>query len=101
MSELPSADTILDHTPESLAAVDNTHPSAQVVNDPEPQLVPTAPNSQEVQNLTPNEIPVITQVEPHSEWQILRDHLRENPYDPERWNKLVDLAENNADLDQI
>lgn len=41
------------------------------------------------------------QQEPQSEWQVLREKLREHPQDPEGWNKLVDIAENAGDLEQI
>jgi hypothetical protein len=68
--------------------------------------VPTAPNSQEPANQAHYEIEPITAAMttddvPRSEWQILRDQLRENPHDPEGWNKLVEIAENNLDPEQI
>ncbi|KAH7918139.1 Suf-domain-containing protein [Leucogyrophana mollusca] len=39
--------------------------------------------------------------EPPSEWHVLRSKLREQPHDPEGWNRLVDLAENAGDTEQI
>jgi len=42
-----------------------------------------------------------TAKEPPSEWHVLREKLRDHPQDPEGWNQLVDIAENNGDLEQI
>ncbi|KIM62980.1 hypothetical protein SCLCIDRAFT_24567 [Scleroderma citrinum Foug A] len=42
-----------------------------------------------------------TTKEPPSEWHVLREKLRDHPQDPEGWNQLVDIAENNGDLEQI
>ncbi|KAG1741373.1 hypothetical protein EDB19DRAFT_1705866, partial [Suillus lakei] len=36
-----------------------------------------------------------------SEWHVLREKLREQPHDPEGWNKLVDLAEARGEIEQI
>jgi len=42
-----------------------------------------------------------TPKEPPSEWHVLREKLRDHPQDPEGWNQLVDIAENNGDPEQI
>jgi hypothetical protein len=102
MSETtPALDVDADHPEDELAidagAQDQTQPTAEILNVLE-QLVPTAPNSQE-QN--PTAEGSTTPPPPRSEWQILRDKLRENPYDPEGWNKLVELAENSGELEEI
>jgi len=39
--------------------------------------------------------------EPPSEWHVLREKLHDHPQDPEGWNQLVDIAENNGDPEQI
>ncbi|KAH7921985.1 Suf-domain-containing protein [Leucogyrophana mollusca] len=39
--------------------------------------------------------------EPPSEWHVLRSKLRDEPHDPDGWNRLVDLAENAGDTEQI
>ncbi|KAG2111422.1 hypothetical protein BD769DRAFT_1630282 [Suillus cothurnatus] len=39
--------------------------------------------------------------EARSEWHVLREKLREQPHDPDGWNKLVDLAEARGEIEQI
>ncbi|KAH7916661.1 hypothetical protein BJ138DRAFT_1074533 [Hygrophoropsis aurantiaca] len=39
--------------------------------------------------------------DPPSEWHMLRSKLREAPYDPDGWNRLVDIAETAGDIEQI
>jgi cleavage stimulation factor subunit 3 len=36
-----------------------------------------------------------------SEWEILRNHLRDNPRDVDSWLKLVDVAKDSRDYDRV
>ena len=38
---------------------------------------------------------------PRSEWDTIRAHLRESPFNPDDWLKLVELAEDSGDLEKI
>ncbi|KAH7881852.1 hypothetical protein F5I97DRAFT_1818069 [Phlebopus sp. FC_14] len=78
-------------TEEILNALNALHPkslSTTTQNGHEPALVQEQSSQDTAQD-------------PPSEWHALREKLREHPQDPEGWNKLVDLAENGGDLEQI
>ena len=96
MSEPPTFDPVPEDLPESNSA-DKTQPAEEIQNDLE-QLTRTAPNSQE--SLKPQDVPTAPTV-PRSEWETIRDQLREKPYDPNAWNKLVQLAESSGDIEKI
>ena len=83
--------------------VDKTQPAEEILN------VLNALNPKTISNSTQNghgldfvqEMSQDPQQDPPSEWHALREKLREHPQDPEGWNKLVDIAEDAGDLEQI
>jgi cleavage stimulation factor subunit 3 len=85
---------------------DTTEPTADILNalnQLNSDTVPTAPNSQESikaeeQQPKEEEVPQQPQL---SEWESLRNRLRDSPHDPEGWTKLVELAENSGEIEEI
>ena len=67
---------------------------------PTPRPTSTQPNSQDPPRPTSVPMPEPTPP-PQSEWDQLRAQLREKPVDADRWQKLVDLAEDSADIEKI
>ncbi|KAH7927101.1 Suf-domain-containing protein [Leucogyrophana mollusca] len=51
-------------------------------------------------SLNPQALTTTSQNSP-SEWHMLCSELREEPHNPDGWNRLVDLAENAGDTEQI
>ncbi len=80
-----------------------TPQTASFTPDPEPQPQPQ-PQSPPVSAL-PKEEPqtpaAVVPGESVSDWDALRTSLRESPHDTEGWNKLVRLAEDSGDLENI
>lgn len=79
---------------------DKTQPAEEILN------VLNALNPKTISTATQNghgheEMSQASQQDPPSEWHALREKLREHPQDPDGWNKLVDIAENAGDLEQI
>ncbi|EGO01439.1 hypothetical protein SERLA73DRAFT_166004 [Serpula lacrymans var. lacrymans S7.3] len=102
MSE-PPQDFAVPETDENTpnANGDKTQPAEDilnVLNQLNAQPVPTT-TTQNGHEPTP-QAEDISQVPP-SEWELMRAQLRDNPHDPEGWNRLVNLAESNGDLEQI
>ncbi|KAG0697093.1 hypothetical protein DFH29DRAFT_165718 [Suillus ampliporus] len=102
-------DSIVDiETPTEIATNDTefigdkTQPTEEILNALNALNQTTAQNGHEspsaqqlnAQQDTPSQ-------ETPSEWQVLREKLREQPHDPEGWNKLVDLAEARGEIEQI
>lgn len=82
---------------------DATHPAEDILNVLNQLNSDTAPNSQEsIDNEQPKQEQEVQQPKPFiSEWQLLRDRLHESPHDPEGWNRLVELAENSGNINEI
>jgi hypothetical protein len=81
--------------------VDTTQPTTEILNVLNQLNTDTAPNSQEsikVEQQPKEEVPQQPQL---SEWESLRNRLRDSPHDPEGWSKLVDLAENSGEMEKI
>jgi cleavage stimulation factor subunit 3 len=96
MSEPPTFDPIAEDLSET-NSFDKTLPAEEIQNDLE-QITRTAPNSQElIQQQQQQDVPTV----PRSEWETIRDQLREKPHDPSAWNKLVLLAESSGDIEKI
>jgi cleavage stimulation factor subunit 3 len=114
MTEPPVSDPDADaEKPTELAAAaeaDKTQPADEIENVLE-HITPTVPNTQEElqQQRQPSPTTPTTKEEkspampapPRSEWQMLRDKLREHVFDSDGWNRLVELAENDGDMEQI
>jgi len=103
MSEPPPSATKTEDFADSSANLnedgDATQPTAEILNALDQLNSDTIPNSRESIN-TPKEEE--THQQPHlSEWESLRNRLRDNPYDPEGWCKLVELAENSGEIEEI
>lgn len=83
---------------------DKTQPAEEILNALNalnPKTVSNATQNGHGLDLVQQEGPQDSQQDPPSEWHALREKLREHPQDPEGWNKLVDIAENAGDLEQI
>ncbi|KIK92794.1 hypothetical protein PAXRUDRAFT_829635 [Paxillus rubicundulus Ve08.2h10] len=83
---------------------DKTQPAEEilnVLNALNPRAISNAAQNGHELDPAQQEISQDSQQEPPSEWHALRDKLREHIQDPEGWNKLVDIAENAGDLEQI
>ncbi|KIJ12905.1 hypothetical protein PAXINDRAFT_117668 [Paxillus involutus ATCC 200175] len=83
---------------------DKTQPNEEILNALNalnPRAISNATQNGHEQDHGQQENSQDSQQEPPSEWHALRDKLREHPQDPEGWNKLVDIAENAGDLEQI
>jgi cleavage stimulation factor subunit 3 len=102
-------DSIVDiETPTEIATNDaeyigdKTQPTEEILNALNALNQTTAQNGHEqspaqqgnVKQDTPSQ-------EAPSEWHVLREKLREQPHDPDGWNKLVDLAEARGEIEQI
>lgn len=61
----------------------------------------TAQNSQDEETLKQESKPEKVKPQLESEWQALRKRLRETPHDTEGWQKLVELAENSEQIEEI
>ena len=72
-------------------------PEPQSQSQPQPQPPPLSVLPKEESQPTTAVVPG----EPVSEWDALRTSLRESPHDTEGWNKLVRLAEDSGDLEEI
>ncbi|KAK7683506.1 hypothetical protein QCA50_013340 [Cerrena zonata] len=66
-------------------------PEQQIVNGQVPAQTQSPPIQQQTEDVTES-APGI-QVDPRSEWDSLREHLKKEPQDVDSWMKLVDLAE--------
>lgn len=84
---------------------DTTQPATDILNALDQLNTDTAPNSQEdvlkgEQEQQPKEedVPQLPQL---SEWETLRNRLRDSPHDPEGWTRLVELAENSGEIKEI
>ncbi|EMD41132.1 hypothetical protein CERSUDRAFT_43736 [Gelatoporia subvermispora B] len=88
MSEAPAVGLDPEHSGENPVAPegDRTQPTEEILN---------ALRQLNAQNLTQEP------VQPRSEWDQLRAHLREKPYDADSWLKLVDIAEDSGDIEKI
>jgi cleavage stimulation factor subunit 3 len=110
MSEPPPSATKTEDSTDFSANLsgdgDATEPTADILNalnQLNSDTIPTAPNSQEIikaeeQQPKQEEVPQQPQL---SEWQLLRNRLRDSPHDPEGWIKFVELAENSGEIEQI
>lgn len=65
------------------------------------QAIRTAQNSQDEEALKQESKPEKIKTLLESEWQALRKRLRETPHDTEGWQKLVELAENSGEIEEI
>ena len=72
-----------------------------VLNVLNPKTISNATQNGHGLDIVPQEMSQDSQQDPPSEWHGLREKLREHPQDPDAWNKLVDIAENAGDLEQI
>ncbi|PCH41737.1 hypothetical protein WOLCODRAFT_69750 [Wolfiporia cocos MD-104 SS10] len=100
MSELPSAipqaeePAVLSFTED---ITEQTQPTEELLN----VLRQINPNSLASQNDN-GELSNATQEEPpRSEWDSLRDKVKEKLYDADLWLKLVDVAEDSGDIEKI
>ncbi|OCH93262.1 Suf-domain-containing protein [Obba rivulosa] len=105
MSEPPSIDLNLEHAVETQVAAesDRTQPAEDILNALR-QLNPQSLGlSLPIANNGAVELSTQTQepAPPQSEWDQLRAHLREKPFDADSWLKLVDLAEDSGDIEKI
>jgi hypothetical protein len=73
----------------STSELENDQDPASSIQQTNPTTQPAAPPEQ------PSTQPL------QSELDIIRASLRENPRQPQVWNRLVDLAESNGDLEHI
>jgi cleavage stimulation factor subunit 3 len=83
---------------------DKTQPAEEilnVLNALNPKTISNSTQNGHGLNLVQQEVSQDSQQDPPSEWHALREKLREHPQDPEGWNKLVDIAEDAGDLEQI
>lgn len=83
---------------------DKTQPAEEILNALNalnPKAISNATQNGHGHDLVQQEASQDSQQDPPSEWHALREKLREHPQDPEGWNKLVDIAENAGDLEQI
>ncbi|KAN0098123.1 Suppressor of forked protein (Suf) domain containing protein [Tylopilus felleus] len=83
---------------------DKTQPAEEilnVLNALNPKTISNATQNGHGPDLVPQDMSQDSHQDPPSEWHALREKLREHPQDPEGWNKLVDIAENAGDLEQI
>lgn len=83
---------------------DKTQPTEEILNALNalnPKTITGATQNGHGHDLVQQEVSQDSPQEPLSEWHALREKLREHPQDPEGWNKLVDIAENAGDLEQI
>lgn len=83
---------------------DKTQPPEEILNTLNalnPKTVLNATQNGHGLDIVQQEASQDSQQDPPSEWHALREKLREHPQDPEGWNKLVDIAENADDLEQI
>lgn len=83
---------------------DKTQPAEEildVLNALNPKTITNTTQNGHGLDLVQQEMSQDSRQDPPSEWHALREKLREHPQDPEGWNKLVDIAENAGDLEQI
>lgn len=104
MSEPPSSATKTDVSADFSTNVNGDGDAPQsipeILNALDQSNSNTTPSSQEniKEQLKEEELP---QQPAPSEWETLRIRLRDSPYDPEGWLKLVELAESSGEIDQI
>ncbi|TDL17626.1 Suf-domain-containing protein [Rickenella mellea] len=55
----------------------------------------------EPDNESSSQLKLASPTTPASEWDALREKLREQPHDTDLWNRLVDRAEESGDIDKI
>jgi cleavage stimulation factor subunit 3 len=79
---------------------DTTQPTAEMQQALDQLSSDTVPNSQESIKEQPKE-EEMPQQPTLSEWQTLRNRLRDSPHDSEGWNRLVELAESSGEIDEI
>lgn len=83
---------------------DKTQPAEEILNALHalnPKTISSVAQNGHGHDVVQQETLQDSQQEPPSEWHALREKLREHPQDPEGWNKLVDIAEDAGDLEQI
>lgn len=97
MSEPPSFDANPDYSIEFSADVDKTQPTSEIQSVLEKLNQQNQSFNGEEQ---PQEVLEVPQTPP-SEWDVLREQLREKPHDPDGWKKLVDVAENSGEIEKI
>lgn len=71
----------------------------QTVNGQQPAQTQTPPVQQQDATESEELVPGI-QVDPRSEWDSLREHLKKEVQDVDSWLKLVDLAEQSGNYDR-
>lgn len=106
MSEPPPSATKTEDTADFSTNLnedgDATQPTAEILNALDQLNSDTTPNSQESIKLEQQPPKEEELQQPHlSEWESLRNRLRDNPHDPEGWSKLVELAENSGEIEEI
>jgi len=98
----PSATKTEDFSTDLNGDGDTTQPTTDILNALDQLNAVTAPNSLEdinaKQEPKEEEVPQQPQL---SEWESLRNRLRDSPHDPEGWSKFVDLAENSGEIEEI
>lgn len=104
MSEPPSSATktedSVDFSTNMNGGGDATQSTPEILNALDQLNSDTVPNSQENIKEQPKE-EEMPQEPALSEWQTLRNRLRDSPHDSEGWYKLVELAESSGEIDEI
>ena len=102
----PNGSDFMSDTP-FLGEEDKTQPAQEILNALR-QLTnsqQTVSNSQPSQQNLSQSLSQLTQPEnqgpPQSEWDMLRSQVREKPTDVDVWLKLVDVAEEGGNFEQI
>jgi hypothetical protein len=92
MSEPAPAPEVSELSAESTMGDDATIPTAEILNALEQLKESQQTEKQESQEQA---------LDPPSEWDLLRQQLKDKPHDPVGWRKLVEMAENSGEIDKI